>query len=477
MKVDIPAFSQARVLVIGDIMLDRYWQGTTARISPESPVPIVNVKNNQDKPGGAANVAINIASLGGQVSLLGITGRDEAHDSLITQLEALDITCDFDQQEQVKTIIKLRVMSRNQQLLRLDFEDSFQPLDKSYLLKRASELIASHDVLLLSDYNKGTLSVVKELIQLANDNNIPVLVDPKGIDYQRYENATYLTPNTSEFESIVGACSNESDFINKGQNLLNDLNLSGLLVTRSEQGMTLLRKGENEFHLPAQAREVFDVTGAGDTVIATLALALAAGVGIEKAGVLANIAAGIVVGKSGTSSVSEAELMHELHTGHGIGLGCVSQQQLEIVVNLAKSRGEKIVMTNGCFDILHAGHVSYLNNAKQLGERLIVAVNSDESVTRLKGVGRPVNRLERRMAVLAGLSSVDWVVSFSEDTPQSIISDLLPNVLVKGGDYKIEDIAGGNEVLLAGGEVKILNFEEGISTTEIINNIKLTGVN
>ena len=473
MKVDIPAFNQARVLVAGDIMLDRYWQGPTQRISPEAPVPVVKIDQHEDRPGGAANVALNIASLGGQVSLAGITGFDEASSTLQAQLNALNVDCFFSQQQTAPTITKLRVVSRNQQLLRLDFEQSLTPIDKSEFETAVAAQLANHDLLLLSDYDKGTLSDIPALINAAKANNVPVLVDPKGSDFEKYRGATLLTPNLSEFEAVVGHCETESDIVTKGQALLVSLELDALLVTRSEHGMTLLRKDKEEFHLPTQAREVYDVTGAGDTVIATLALAIAAEAQFTQASALANIAAGIVVGKLGTSTVSEAELMAELQTGQESGFGVMSQEQLKIAVEAAKARGEHVVMTNGCFDILHAGHVSYLEHAKTLGSRLIVAVNSDASVTRLKGVGRPVNPCDRRMAVLAGLGAVDWVVEFSEDTPQRIISDLLPQTLVKGGDYKVEDIAGGEEVMAAGGEVKVLNFEEGISTTDIINTIRL----
>lgn len=472
MKVDIPAFEKARVLVVGDVMLDRYWQGPTQRVSPEAPVPVVKINHHDDRPGGAANVALNIASLGGNVSLVGITGQDEAHHALSTHLSAVDIDCHFAQQDVLPTITKLRVLSRNQQLLRLDFEECLKAVDKSQLANKTETLLSEHDLLLISDYDKGTLSDVESLIALAKQKQIPVLVDPKGNDFSKYKGATLLTPNMSEFEAVVGQCDSEAELVTKGQNLLAELELEALLITRSEHGMTLLQKGQEEFHLPTQAREVFDVTGAGDTVIATLALAAAAGSEFPQASALANIAAGIVVGKIGTSTVSEAELAQELHTSHESGLGVMSEEQLKIVVDLAKNRGENIVMTNGCFDILHAGHVSYLENAKKLGARLIVAVNDDASVRGLKGDGRPVNPLERRMAVLAGLASVDWVVAFSEDTPQRLIANILPNTLVKGGDYTVEQIAGGKEVLAAGGEVKVLNFEDGISTTAIIKTIR-----
>ncbi|WP_448556168.1 bifunctional D-glycero-beta-D-manno-heptose-7-phosphate kinase/D-glycero-beta-D-manno-heptose 1-phosphate adenylyltransferase HldE [Thalassotalea montiporae] len=473
MKVDIPSFAKARVLVAGDIMLDRYWQGSTQRISPEAPVPVVKINQHEDRPGGAANVALNIASLGGSVTLAGITGQDEASQTLNSHLSAVNVDCAFAEQSSAPTITKLRVVSRSQQLIRLDFEESMAALDKQALHELINAKLADHDVLLLSDYDKGTLSDVQQLIQLAKNKNIPVLVDPKGSDFNKYRGATMLTPNMSEFEAIVGVCDSERAIVDKGQQLLVDLELDALLITRSEQGMTLLRKDCEEFHLPALAREVYDVTGAGDTVIATLALAVASQAHLTQASALANLAAGIVVGKLGTSTVSEAELLAATHGGQESGYGVVTEEQLAIAVKAAKARGEKIIMTNGCFDILHAGHVSYLGNAKELGTRLIVAVNSDASVTALKGVGRPVNPSDRRMAVLAGLGAVDWVVEFGEDTPQRLIANILPDVLVKGGDYKVEDIAGGKEVIANGGEVKVLNFEQGISTTEIINTIRL----
>jgi D-beta-D-heptose 7-phosphate kinase/D-beta-D-heptose 1-phosphate adenosyltransferase len=473
MKVDIPAFEQASVLVVGDIMLDQYWYGPTQRISPEAPVPVVKINQEEHRPGGAANVALNIASIGGRVTLVGITGKDEAAQHLQKQLAALNINCEFDQQANIPTITKLRVMSRNQQLIRLDFEESLSEVDKKILEEKVAEQLADHDLLLLSDYSKGTLSEVQNLIMLARKKGKAVLVDPKGTDFERYRGATLLTPNLSEFEAVVGECKTENDIVTKGQALLVKLDLDAMLVTRSEQGMTLLRRDHEEFHLPTRAREVYDVTGAGDTVIATLALAIAAKAEYTQASALANMAAGIVVGKLGTSTVSEAELLAEISTGQESGFGVVTEEQLKIAVKLAKARGENIVMTNGCFDILHAGHVSYLTHAGTLGTRLIVAVNDDASVKRLKGSGRPVNPTDRRMAVLAGLGAVDWVVSFSEDTPQRIISNILPDILVKGGDYNVEDIAGGEEVMANGGEVKVLNFEEGISTTDIINSIRL----
>ena len=332
--------------------------------------------------------------------------------------------------------------------------------------------VKNYGALVLSDYGKGTLNDVQKMIQIARNANVPVLIDPKGTDFERYRGATLLTPNMSEFEAVVGKCHSEQEIIDKGLKLISDINLTALLVTRSEKGMTLLRPNQPVFHLPTEAKEVFDVTGAGDTVISVLAIALADGRSFEEACYLSNVAAGIVVGKLGTSTVSTVELENAIHGRTTAGFGVMTEAELKQAVKLAKERGEKIVMTNGCFDILHPGHVSYLENARKLGDRLIVAVNTDESVKRLKGEERPINHLASRMAVLAGLSSVDWLVAFDEDTPQRLIGEILPDLLVKGGDYKPEDIAGSKEVWANGGDVKVLNFENGFSTSNVIKKIK-----
>ncbi|TAP41680.1 bifunctional D-glycero-beta-D-manno-heptose-7-phosphate kinase/D-glycero-beta-D-manno-heptose 1-phosphate adenylyltransferase HldE [Alteromonas sp. KUL49] len=468
----LPDFSNARVLIVGDLMLDRYWSGNTGRISPEAPVPVVNVDGSEDRPGGAANVAINVATLGATVTLLGLCGNDSNADILRDRLTSFDINCQFFPVEGMDTITKLRVMSRNQQLLRLDFEKSFAHVDKAVLEAAFEEAVDHCDIVILSDYAKGCLSNPQALISTAKQKGKRVVVDPKGNDFARYAGASVITPNLSELLGVVGECDDESVLINKAQKLQEDLLLDHLLLTRSENGMTLFSKHSESFHLPAKAKEVYDVTGAGDTVVSTLSVALACGSSYEDACVLANIAASVVVGKLGTSTVSNTELAVALgeESVHLDG-GVMTPEQLEIALRAAHNRGEKVVMTNGCFDILHSGHVSYLEEAAQLGQRLIVAVNTDASVTQLKGPGRPVNNVNRRMAVLAGLSAVDWVVPFSEETPQALIARLLPDVLVKGGDYTVDEIAGAKEVMANGGEVKVLGFEDGVSTTGIIERI------
>src|SRR5699024_6189963 len=298
---------------------------------------------------------------------------------------------------------------------------------------------------------------------------------PKGSDFSRYRNATLITPNISEFEAIVGPCATEEDIVRKGEALRTQLNLTALLITRSEKGMTLLERGQPALHLPTQAREVYDVTGAGDTVISTIALAVASQHTLPTAVQLANLAAGIVVSKRSTATTNLAELYEAVQTDQGTVSNVLSETDAIAAVQHAQAKGERVVMTNGCFDILHAGHVAYLNEAKRLGKRLLVAVNSDASVRRLKGAGRPINSANERMQVLAALSAVDWVVEFTEDTPQRLIEAVLPDILVKGGDYTPDNIAGAAAVQANGGEVMVLQFVEGISTTAIVKQIRQQG--
>ncbi|MTC58905.1 bifunctional D-glycero-beta-D-manno-heptose-7-phosphate kinase/D-glycero-beta-D-manno-heptose 1-phosphate adenylyltransferase HldE [Providencia rustigianii] len=474
MKVTLPDYKQAGVLVVGDVMLDRYWHGPTNRISPEAPVPVVKVTMVEERPGGAANVAMNIASLGANSRLVGLTGIDDAAKALTENLNGVNVRCDFVAIPTHPTITKLRVLSRNQQLIRLDFEEGFENVDAQPMLERIEQALPHIGALVLSDYAKGALNEVEKMIALANKAGVPVLIDPKGSNFERYRGATLLTPNMSEFEAIVGRCKDNQDVEEKGMKLLESLALSALLITRSEQGMSLIRRNEPPLHLPTEAQEVFDVTGAGDTVIGVLAASIASGRPLHEACALANAAAGVVVGKLGTSTVSPIELENAIRGRAENGFGVMTESQLKQAVADARKRGERVVMTNGCFDILHAGHVSYLANARKLGDRLIVAVNSDASTRRLKGETRPVNPLDQRMIVLGALGAVDWVVPFEEDTPQRLISEILPDILVKGGDYQPDEIAGSKEVWAAGGEVMVLNFEDGISTTNIIKNIMKT---
>ena len=451
-------------------MLDRYWAGATRRISPEAPVPVVKVREETERVGGAANVAANVAAMGAHAALIGGVGADRGADRLEELCRSLGIDVAFIRDASMETTVKLRVMSQHQQLLRLDFESDDAAYADTELEAVFRTGLAAANVVVLSDYGKGLLRDSQSLIGIAREAGKPVIVDPKSNDYERYSGATLVTPNYTEFEACVGHCRDDADIVERARNLCRQHALAALLITRGERGMVLVREGEAPLVLRADARDVFDVTGAGDTVCAALATALAGGMELDDAVRLANTAAGIAVGKSGTATVSMSEIA-QLFAGprsRSTTGAILADELLESVIQAARESGERIVMTNGCFDILHAGHVSYLNQAKALGTRLLVAVNSDASVTRLKGVGRPVHKLADRMAVLAALGAVDWVVRFDTDTPAELVRRVNPHVLVKGGDYAVTDIAGGDHVLRAGGEVLTLPLIDGLSTSRVV---------
>ncbi len=467
----VPDFRDTSILVVGDVMLDRYWFGETSRVSPEAPVPIVKIDSIDDRPGGAGNVALNISSLGAHVTLLGITGNDEAGHTLKQQLTAASIQHDLCVSDSITTTVKLRVISRHQQLLRMDFEKNLA-INHADFIEHYKKHLHQHHVVILSDYNKGTLSDPSMLIELARQANIPVIVDPKGLDFSLYQRANILTPNFKEFEAIVGRCETEQAILDKGRALIAQYQIDALLITRGENGMTLVRP-QDSMHFPAYAREVLDVTGAGDTVISMLGAALAANIDLLSATALANLAASITVSKLGAATVSPPELQVALTGQTSFATGIVNEEQLLKAVQETRAQGKKIVFTNGCFDILHAGHVVCLQLAKQLGDQLIVAVNTDESIQKLKGPHRPINHLDHRMTVLAGLGVVDWVVPFSDDTPERLLKLIQPDLLVKGGDYTLDQVVGADIVRAYGGEVRIVNSQI-TSSTHIINRIKQT---
>ena len=467
----LPDMRHGNITVIGDVMLDRFWSGASRRVSPEAPVPVVNVSGQEDRAGGAGNVAVNLAELGVTVSLVGLCGDDEHARALRSCVESAGVRwnvmpCKAD------TIVKLRVLSRNQQLLRMDFEQTLAPYANDLFLRYAQQHLADADLVILSDYAKGTLQLVQPLLAYCREAGKRTLVDPKGTDFERYRGATLMTPNLSELEAVVGPCDTDEALVEKAGNLRAALELDAILVTRSEAGMTLIERDEPAQHLTASAQEVFDVTGAGDTVIAVMAGGLSAGLSMADAARYANHAAGVVVAKLGTASVTPEELEHAI-SDRDLDSFDRRPSEDEVLSRLAKCRaaGQRIVMTNGCFDLLHPGHIRYLQQAAKLGDLLIVAVNDDDSVRRLKGAGRPVNTVEDRMAVLAALEAVDFVLPFSEDTPERLIDLVAPDTLVKGGDYTVEQIAGHESVLARGGDVIILDFVPGHSTTEMIERI------
>lgn len=464
--------NSARVLVVGDIILDRYVHGETTRISPEAPVPVVLVKKTEERPGGAGNVAINISRLNIGVSLLGTTGEDPAAATLEQFLSDQGVNCTFVRQDGYPTITKLRVLSQHQQLIRLDYEAQQVSLDSSRLFEQFKHQLKDANIVVLSDYAKGSLVNIGAYITECKKQNKKVLVDPKGDDFSRYKGASLLTPNLKEFETVVGKCRDIADLVEKGEKLCKTLELEALLVTRGEHGMTLISRNSEPFHLTAEALEVFDVTGAGDTVIATMAAALVSGFDYRQSTKFANKSAGLVVAKLGAASVSVDELNNMHHEDDSAQSRILNENDLIKIIHQIRSKDESIVMTNGCFDILHAGHVNYLQRAKKLGDYLMVAVNDDASVKKLKGQGRPLNPLKHRMAVLAALKSVDWVIPFSDDTPEKLIAKISPDVLVKGGDYQPEQIAGSEHVLKSGGRVKIIPLFENCSTSRIIDSVR-----
>jgi len=475
------------ILIIGDVMLDQYLSGTVSRISPEAPVPIVKIQKESFVPGGAANVALNIASMNHTACLMGVIGEDLNGQKLEDFLAQKKIQTYF-LKTNLPTITKTRIVSQShhQQMLRIDHEESFINLNKKDLLDYLDLNLKNYSVLILSDYGKGTLSNPQDLIQKAKKLNIPVLIDPKGSDFTKYKDASVITPNYSEFISIVGPCDSEEILVSKAKQLLINLNLEALLITRSADGMSLITKNNpNLISIPTEAQEVFDVTGAGDTVIAIFALALSCGHDYVSAMKMANTAAGIVVAKLGAACVTPQELAQALHQKINLENlknqnikspgknNILTQEQAQKIIKKSQDLDEKIVFTNGCFDLLHSGHLTYLKEAKDLGDRLIVAVNSDRSIQKLKGPSRPIIPLEERMEMLAALSCVDWVVSFDEDTPEKLLAELQPDILVKGGDYSSKEQIVGHQIVEAyGGEVKLLSLKPGFSTSNIIKKIK-----
>ncbi len=463
-------YSGQNILVVGDLMLDSYWQGLIERISPEAPVPIVHVEDKTMRIGGAGNVAVNISSLGAKVSLMSVVGKDEAAQHLADLFEKTDVKNHCIQKQDVSTTIKLRVLSQHQQLIRLDFESTQHTVQYSDVSENYAGLLNDTDIVVLSDYGKGMLADAPDFIQYASSKNIKVLVDPKHKDFSRYRGAYLITPNKKEFEAAIGVFHSQQDLEQKARAAIEQYDLGGMLVTQGDKGMTLVLKNEQAVHFPARAQEVFDVTGAGDTVIASLAAGLSAGLNVQDAVHLASIAAAIVVGRLGTASVTLDEVLAAEHGSGSINLSSkiLSQQDVEKVVKQARIQHKKIVMTNGCFDLMHSGHVRYLEQAAMLGDILIVAVNSDASVRKLKGDDRPINELEDRMTVLAGLASVSIVVPFEEETPEQLICLIKPDILVKGSDYQKHQIAGAQ----CAGEVHLVTLVDGKSTSSMVEKIQ-----
>jgi D-beta-D-heptose 7-phosphate kinase / D-beta-D-heptose 1-phosphate adenosyltransferase len=482
----IDQLNHVKVLCIGDVMLDRFITGSVKRISPESPVPVLSVSKSVAVPGGAGNVARNIAALGGHCTLVSVVGDDTIGQELKHSIEAVpNVRTEFVLVPSRPTTEKVRFVAQGQHMLRTDIETS-QPITaevEKQVLARIEALLPSHDVLVLSDYAKGLLTdaVLSGAIALANAQGLPSIVDPKSALIERYAGATIITPNAKEVQEATGIDpTDDNDLaVQAGKLLLHRASLGNVLVTRAHRGMSLVSAQGEPVHISATAKEVFDVVGAGDTVVATLALSLGAKLPVVTAAQLANTAAGIVVGKRGTATVSQTELSDAVHLAGQGGLNQLQDKvvSLDVAKQLVESwrrDGFKVGFTNGCFDILHVGHLAILNFSRANCGRLIVGVNSDASVKRLKGESRPINKQDDRSLLLAGMLPVDAVVLFDEDTPLETITALQPDVLVKGADYTIDRIVGADAVLARGGQVLTCELVPGRSTSRIVSSVQAT---
>jgi D-beta-D-heptose 7-phosphate kinase/D-beta-D-heptose 1-phosphate adenosyltransferase len=460
--------------VLGDLMLDHYIMGESTRISPEAPVPVVTVKEEKYSLGGALNVVNNLVSLGGEVMVGGLIGDDEAGIRILNHLNLLGVHIEAVYTEKGRvTTQKSRIMASNQQIMRYDLEKIQEPSSTSInaFIQFLREHIHQIDCILLSDYNKGVLttSLCQQVINIAREFGKKVLVDPKGKDYHKYHSAYLITPNKKETTEITGIELNtDANLLEAGQILKKEMNLEKVIMTLGNKGMALY---DQDLHVyPTVAREVYDVTGAGDTVLAALAVGLAMNMEIGEACGFANAAAAVVVGKLGSATATQLEIADFIaasekeHSHHKL----ISGDEIVSLVSRLKNQGKKIIFTNGCFDILHAGHVSYLQKAKALGDVLMVGLNSNASVTRLKGSGRPINNENDRALVLAGLASVDYIVVFDQDTPYELIKSIQPDVLTKGADYKDKEVVGSDVAK----EVVLIDFVDGKSTTTILEKLK-----
>lgn len=469
-----------RILLVGDVMLDRYFSGTVERISPEAPVPVLHVRRSFHRPGGAGNVAVNVAAMGGATTLVGAIGADEAGRCLRAVLEHDGVDGgELVETSTIPTTVKTRLLAGHAQIARFDEEAVLDDAGLRHdLVRRIGALIAEADVAVLSDYAKGVCdpTVCRAVIDAARSRSVPVIVDPKGHDFAKYAHATLITPNRTEAMAVVGFPINgPDDGLRAARALCERFSIDSAVVTLGERGMVVVA-GEESAVIPTQAKQVFDVTGAGDSAVATLAVALGRGMPLREACFLANAAAGLQVSRVGTARITWSEVLGAIdQTAKAAQTKLVSRADLEAAVLQARAEGKRIGFTNGCFDILHHGHVQLLEAAARECDLLVVGVNSDASVARLKGPPRPFVPSSERQAVLAGLSAVGLVCEFGEDTPLELIRLVEPDVLVKGADYAAENVVGADVVKARGGRVVTPLFVPDASTTNIVDRIRLSG--
>jgi D-beta-D-heptose 7-phosphate kinase/D-beta-D-heptose 1-phosphate adenosyltransferase len=482
---NISRFHERSVLVLGDIMLDRYVQGDVRRISPEAPIPVLRARSHRVVLGGAGNVAQNIAALGARAILLGVIGNDAAGADFQRAVGTGDTGAGTVMVRVVTaqgrpTTVKTRFMSGSHQMLRLDEEvtDAIDSITTDALIAAYQAALDEVEVVILSDYAKGVLTdeVLERAIKLARAAGRPIIADPKRPAFSAYAKVNVLTPNEMEVSAATGiTVIDNATAEHAGGMALADSGADAVLVTRSEKGLTLIRRGMAPLHLPTEAREVADVSGAGDTLVAGFAIMVAGGADLAAAAAVANVAAGIAVGKQGTATVSHAELTGVMHRQELMELDAAPTSRRSALQQIAawRARGLKIGFTNGCFDLIHPGHAILLNKARARCDRLVVGLNSDASVRRLKGPTRPVQNETSRATVMASMAAADLVVVFDEDTPMELIEAIRPDVLFKGADYRIDQVVGGDLVRAAGGEVVLIDLEEGHSTSNIIKRMNM----
>ncbi len=481
----IKDLGKGKILLIGDIMLDQYIKGTVRKISPEGPIPVLNITSENQVLGGTGNVLANLCALGVKAICIGLIGNDDNGQIIRNKISSFGANTDnIISNDEKPTIVKTRFVSQNQQLLRVDRENTatISTAIKDDILTRAKNEIHDASILILSDYGKGLLSpdLIQSLIHMAKDNNVPVLVDPKGSDYTIYKGATIITPNRNELSQSTNnmATATDNDIEIAANILIQQCHIDYVFATRSEDGISVIPRDGTPTHLRTKSIEVYDVSGAGDTVVAVTAAALAAGGDLIDAAKIANIAGALVVAKSGTATVTVSEIENYIQKNAPKILGAKSLEETKDQIDKWQAKGLKVGFTNGCFDILHYGHVNYLARAKEKCDRLVIGLNHDKSVKILKGETRPINDQNARAAVMAALSSVDAVVYFGADveggdnTPCAIVDALKPDIFMKGGDYTIDQLPEGKVVQSYGGQVKIMPLYDGYSTTNIIEKSK-----
>jgi len=449
-------------------MLDEYWLGSSNRISPEAPVPVVKINKKYFRVGGAGNVALNLCKFNPKVCLISTVGKDMDGKIIKKILKSEKINFIFKEKSSCKTIKKLRIFAQNHQMIRLDFENKKENYELE-LSEQIKQQIRKSKFILLSDYGKGSLINVKKIIKYAKSKSKDIIVDPKGSDFSKYSEASILTPNINEFIEVVGEVKDQTELVKKAKILINKINLRGILITQGKDGMTFVSKKKVIFK-NSLTQDVFDVSGAGDTVIATFSAYLNMGKTLDESMEKANIAASIVIKKLGTAKANKQEIEKIYNEKNKIFDTKYLKTNSKIlqIINFIKSQNKKIVLANGCFDILHLGHIHLLEKAKKFGDYLIVALNSDNSIKKLKGKTRPINKVAARIKLLTALKCVDFVVVFNELTPLNIIKMVRPDVLVKGGDYKIKNIVGSDIIKSYNGEVKIVKIVKGYSTTKLL---------